>query len=84
MKKETLKKLQEIQEYAFNVLREYPLDRAAANVIAALGNASNRDRIELLDYYKDESAMKIYYDLVASGTVEQLLETIGFLDYINR
>lgn len=84
MKKETLKKLQEVQEYAFDVLREYPLDRTAANVIAALGNASNRDRIELLDYYKDEPAMKIYYHIANSGTVEQLLETIGFLDYVNR
>lgn len=79
-----IEKLQEVQEYAFNVLREYPIDKTAANVIAALANASNRERIELFNHYRNESAEKIYYDLQASCTVERLLHVIGLLDYVNN
>lgn len=52
--------LQELQEYAFNVLREYPLDKTAANVIAALGNANNQDRIEFFKLNKDEDVVKVF------------------------
>ncbi|AAF63076.1 gp47 [Streptococcus phage SFi18] len=30
---------QELQEYAFNILREYPLDKTAVNVLSALVNS---------------------------------------------
>lgn len=79
-----IEKLREVQEYAFNVLREYPIDKTAANVIAALANASNRERIELFEHYRNESAEKINYDLQASCTVERLLHVIGLLDYVNN
>lgn len=61
-----IEKLREVQEYAFNVLREYPIDKTAANVIAALANASNRERIELFEHYRNESAEKyiMIYKLV--------------------
>lgn len=76
--------LQELQEYAFNVLREYPLDKAAANVIAALENANNQDRIEFFKLNKDEEVVKVFYGLAASGTIEKYLETYAFLSYINE
>ena len=76
--------LQELQEYAFNVLREYPIDRTAANVIAALGNANNLDRIEFFKITKGEDVVKVFYGLADSGTIEKYLETWAFLDYINN
>lgn len=76
--------LQELQEYAFNVLREYPLDKTAANVIAALGNANNQDLIEFFKLNKDEEILKIFYGLAESGTIEKWLETYDFLYYVNR
>lgn len=76
--------LQELQEYAFNVLREYPLDKTAANVIAALGNANNQDRIEFFKLNKDEEIVKVFYGLAESGTIEKWLETYDFLYYANR
>ena len=79
-----IEKLREVQEYAFNVLREYPIDKTAAHVNAALDSASNRVRIELFEHYRNESAEKIYYDLQASCTVERLLHVIGLLDYVNN
>lgn len=61
-----IEKLREVQEYAFNVLREYPIDKTAANVIAALANASNRERIELLNITSNGSMEKyiMIYKLV--------------------
>lgn len=75
---------QELQEYAFNVLREYPLDKTAVNVLSALVNSKKKDRIEFFKLNKGEDAMKVYYSLADSGTIERYLEVCGFLEYINE
>ena len=56
-----IEKLREVQEYAFNVLRESPIDKTAANVIAALANASDRERIELLQNIIEMNQRKKLY-----------------------
>lgn len=75
---------QEVQEFAMGIIKEFPIDKTAANVLAALANANNQDRIEFFKLNKDNDASKIYHDLAASGTIEKYLETYDFLYYINR
>ncbi|AAD44064.1 gp54 [Streptococcus phage SFi18] len=43
-----------------------------------------KDRIEFFKLNKDEDAMKVYYNLADSGTIEKYLETSAFLEYINE
>lgn len=76
--------LQEVQEFAVGIIKEFPIDKTAANVLAALANANNQDRIEFFKLNKDNDASKIYHDLAASGTIEKYLETYAFLSYINE
>lgn len=38
--------LQELQKFAFDIIKEYPIDKEAANVLAELANANNQDRIK--------------------------------------
>lgn len=76
--------LQEVQEFAMGIIKEFPIDKTAANVLAALANANNQDRIEFFKLNKDNDAGKIYHDLAASGTIEKYLETYAFLSYINE
>lgn len=76
--------LQEVQQFAIDIIKEFPIDKTAANVLAALANANNQDRIEFFKLNKGNDARKVFHDLAASGTIEHYLETYAFLEYINE
>lgn len=75
--------LQELQQFAFDIIKEYPIDKEAANVLAELANASNQDRIKFFELNKDEDARKVFHALANSGSIAQWLEDYALVAYIN-
>lgn len=75
--------LQEVQQFAFDIIKEYPIDKEAANVLAELANASNQDRIKFFELNKDEDARKVFCALAQSGSIAQWLEDYALVAYIN-
>lgn len=75
-----------VQEFAFGILREYPLSKEPIIVLEALVEATNRDRIDLFEFYKaqERTAEQIYYELESSGSVSKTLENIGLVLMINK
>ena len=71
--------LQEVQQF----IKEYPIDKEAANVLAELANASNQDRIKFFELNKGEDARKVFYALANSGSIAQWLEDYALVAYIN-
>lgn len=41
---------EQFQEYAFNVLREYPLDKTAVNVLSALVNSNMLSEVRIMNF----------------------------------
>lgn len=75
--------LQELQQFAFDIIKEYPIDKEAANVLAELANANNQDRIKFFELNKGEDARKVFYALAHSGSIAQWLEDYALVAYIN-
>jgi hypothetical protein len=63
--------LQELQQFAFDIIKEYPIDKEAANVLAELANANNQDRIKFFELNKGEDTGRVFHALAASGSVAQ-------------
>lgn len=74
---------QELQRFAFDIIKEYPIDKEAANVLAELANASNQDRIKFFELNKNEDARKVFHALASSGSIAQWLDDYAFVAYIN-
>ena len=75
--------LQELQQFVFDIIKEYPIDKKAANVLAELANANNQDRIKFFELNKGKTAREIYYALSNSGSIAQWLEDYALVAYIN-
>lgn len=75
--------LQELQQFAFDIIKEYPIDKEAANVLAELANANNQDRIKFFELNKGEAARKVFYDLASSGSIAKWLDNYALVAYIN-
>nr|DAN68225.1 MAG TPA: hypothetical protein [Caudoviricetes sp.]DAO76933.1 MAG TPA: hypothetical protein [Caudoviricetes sp.]DAW70498.1 MAG TPA: hypothetical protein [Caudoviricetes sp.]DAX56140.1 MAG TPA: hypothetical protein [Caudoviricetes sp.]DAY41065.1 MAG TPA: hypothetical protein [Caudoviricetes sp.] len=75
--------LQELQQFAFDIIKEYPIDKEAANVLAELANANNQDRIKFFELNKGEDTGRVFHALAASGSVAQWLEDYALVAYIN-
>nr|DAM31181.1 MAG TPA: hypothetical protein [Caudoviricetes sp.] len=75
--------LQELQQFAFDIIKEYPIDKEAANVLAELANANNQDRIKFFELNKNEDPRKVFYALASSSSVAQWLEDYALVAYIN-
>ena len=75
--------LQELQQFAFDIIKEYPIDKEAANVLAELANANNQDRIKFFELNKGEDTRKVFHALASSGSVAQWLEDHALVAYIN-
>ena len=77
------KQLQELQQFAFDIIKEYPIDKEAANVLAELANANNQDRIKFFELTKNEDTRKVFHALASSGTIAQWLEDYALIAYVN-
>ena len=75
--------LQELQQFAFDIIKEYPIDKEAANVLAELANANNQDRIKFFELNEGEDTRKVFDALASSGTIAQWLEDYALVAYIN-
>lgn len=75
--------LQELQQFAFDIIKEYPIDKEAANVLAELANANNQDRIKFFELNKGEDVRKVFYDLASSGSIAKWLDNYALVAYIN-
>lgn len=75
--------LQELQQFAFDIIKEYPIDKEAANVLAELANANNQDRIKFFELNKGEEIRKVFYTLASSGSIAKWLEDYALVAYIN-
>lgn len=77
------KQLKEVQEFAFNIIKEYPIDTQAPAVLMALANVRPVDRKKFFELNQNEEARSIYYKLLNSGSIEQWLEDYALVAYIN-
>lgn len=75
--------LQELQKFAFDIIKEYPIDKEAANVLAELANANNQDRIKFFELHKGDDTRKVFYDLASSGSIAKWLDNYALVAYIN-
>lgn len=75
--------LQELQQFAFDIIKEYPIDKEAANVLAELANANNQDRIKFFGLHKGDDTRKVFYDLASSGSIAKWLDNYALVAYIN-
>lgn len=75
--------LKEVQEFAFNIIKEYPIDTEAPRVLLALANVRPVDRKQFFELNQGEEARNIYYKLAHSGSIEQWLEDHALVAYIN-
>lgn len=78
------KELKEVQEFAFDIIREYPIDPEAPRVLLALANVRPVDRKKFFELNQGEDARSIYYKLLNSGSIEQWLEDYALVAYINN
>lgn len=77
------KELKEVQEFAFDIIREYPIDTQAPQVLMILANARPVDRKQFFELNEGEEARSIYYKLLNSGSIAQWLEDYALVAYIN-
>lgn len=77
------KQLKEVQEFAFDIIKEYPIDTQAPAVLMALANVRPVDRKKFFELNEGEEARNIYYKLLNSGSIEQWLEDYALVAYIN-
>lgn len=77
------KELKEVQEFAFDIIREYPIDTEAPRVLLALANAHPVDRNQFFELNQGEDARKVYYEVASSGSIGQWLENHALVAYIN-
>lgn len=77
------KQLKEVQEFAFDIIREYPIDPEAPLVLLALANVRPVDRKKFFELNQSEEARNIYYKLLNSGSIEQWLEDYALVSYVN-
>lgn len=75
--------LKEVQEFAFNIIKEYPIDPEAPRVLLALANVRPVDRKKFFELNQNEEARNVYYKLQKSGSIEQWLEDYALVAYIN-
>lgn len=79
-----LSKMKEVQEIAFKELQINPLSSEPIIVLNSLNNAKNNERKYLFNYYKDEESKNIYFYLLQSTTVENLLKSIFFINGVSE
>lgn len=77
------KQLNEVQEFAFDIIREYPIDQEAPRVLMALADVRPVDRNQFFELNQGEDARNIYYKLAHSGSIAQWLEDYALVAYIN-
>lgn len=71
--------LQAVQEFAFDILKKFPIDKTATTVLSMLADASNQERILFFELNQGEEARKVYYELAHSGSVAKWLENHSYL-----
>lgn len=76
--------LQEVQEVAFDILKQFPIDKTAPNVLSMLANASNQERILFFELNQGKEASNVYHGLAHSGSVAKWLEDYAIIAYINN
>ena len=66
-------KYKQVQKVCFEILEEYPRDRATLHVLNIL-EESDRKNLELLfKWFESESPTTIYNQLKSSGSVEKIV-----------
>lgn len=75
--------LKEVQEFAFNIIKEYPIDTQAPAVLMALANVRPVDQKKFFELNQGEDARSVYYKLAHSGSIAQWLEDYALVAYIN-
>ena len=74
---------QEVQEFAFNIIKEFSLDTTAPRVLMALADVRPVDRKQFFELNEGKTAREIYYALAHSGSIAQWLEDYALVAYIN-
>lgn len=77
------KQLKEVQEFAFDIIREYPIDPEAPRVLMALADVRPVDRNQFFELNQGKDARSVYHKLAHSGSIKQWLEDYALVSYVN-
>ena len=78
------KQLKEVQEFAFDIIREYPIDQEAPRVLMALADVRPVDRNQFFELNQGEDARSVYHKLAHSRSIKQWLEDYALVSYVNN
>lgn len=77
------KDLNQLQEFAFGIIRLYPLDQKAPQVLLALASATPVNLKRFFELNQGDDVWRVYSKLSHSESIEQWLEDHALVAYIN-
>lgn len=73
------KELKEVQEFAFDIIKKYPIDKTAPRVLMSLAEVSPIELNQFFELNKETGASGKYYRLADSGSIKKCIEDYAYL-----
>lgn len=77
------KDLNQLQEFAFGIIRLYPHDQKAPQVLLALASARPVNLKRFFELNQGDDVWRVYSKLSHSGSIEQWLKDHALVAYVN-
>lgn len=75
--------LKEVQEFAMDIIKDYPLDSQAPRVLLALASVTPAVLKQFFELNTGKTPDYIYHSLARSGTIDSWLDSYALVAYIN-
>ena len=77
------KQLKEVQEFAMDIIKDYPLDTQAPRVLLALVSVTPNVLKQFFELNTGKTPEYIYHLLARSGSIASWLDSYALVAYIN-
>ena len=75
--------LKEVQEFAMDIIKDYPLDNQAPRVLLALASVTPAVLKQFFELNTGKTPDYIYHSLARSGSIASWLDSYALVAYIN-
>lgn len=75
--------LKEVQEFAMDIIKDYPLDNQAPRVLLALASVTPAVLKQFFELNTGKTPDYIYHSLARSGSIASWLDSYVLVAYIN-
>ena len=75
--------LKEVQEFAMDIIKDYPLDNQAPRVLLALASVTPAVLKQFFELNTGKIPDYIYHSLARSGSIASWLDSYALVAYIN-